>query len=60
MNETSDGGLFKLWVLVFIGKVAGWANPRLMDGGQLEAGICVSDQSEAMASWSELRTCGTE
>ena len=60
MNETSDGGLFKLWVLVFIGKVAGWANQRLMDGGQSEAGICVSDQSEARTSWSELRTCGTE
>ena len=44
MNETSDGGLFKLWVLVFIGKVAGWANQRLMDDGQSEAGICVIDQ----------------
>ena len=44
MNETSDGGLFKLWVLVFIGKVAGWANQRLMDGGQSEPSICVSDQ----------------
>ena len=60
LNGMSDGGLFKLWVLVLVKWSGGQGTEWMMGDSQSEASVGVTDQSEARCQWSELRTRGTE